>query len=128
MAGQTVGPSTVVVVNDCSSDDTSERARRWKDHLPLELIRLERNRGTGVARHHAIQATSTELLAMLDADDLFLPDHLETMAATYRGCPGLVSAQVLCLAPGPGAHQSCQASGASRTLRISWVPCFATTL
>jgi len=28
VAGQTVGPSTVVVVDDCSSDDTSERALR----------------------------------------------------------------------------------------------------
>ena len=100
VAGQTVGPATVVVVDDCSSDDTSERARRWQDRLPLELIRLERNRGPGGARHRAIQATNTELLAMLDADDLFLPDHLESMAAAYRGCPGLVSAQVLAWYPG----------------------------
>jgi GT2 family glycosyltransferase len=102
VAGQTVAPSTVVVVDDCSSDDTSERARRWQDRLPLELIRLEQNRGPGGARRRAIQATNTELLAMLDADDLFLPDHLETMAATYRGCPGLVSAQVLAWYPGRG--------------------------
>jgi GT2 family glycosyltransferase len=100
LAGQTVLPGTVVVVDDCSSDDTSERARRWQGRLPLELIRLERNCGPGVARHRAIQATSTALLAMLDADDLFLPDHLETMAAAYRGCPGLISAQVLSWYPG----------------------------
>ncbi len=100
VAGQTVSPSTVVVVDDCSSDDTSERARRWQGRLPLELIRLDRNRGPGGARHCAIQATSTALLAILDADDLFLPDHLETMAAAYRGCPGLVSAQVLSWYPG----------------------------
>jgi GT2 family glycosyltransferase len=100
VAGQTVGPSTVVVVDDCSSDDTSERARRWQDRLPLELIRLERNRGPGGARQRAIQATNTELVAILDADDFFLPDHLETMAATYRGGPGLISAQVLAWYPG----------------------------
>ena len=102
VAGQTVSPSTVVVVDDCSSDDTSERARRWQGRLPLELIRLERNRGPGGARHCAIQATNTALLAMLDADDFFLPDHLETMLATYRGCPGLVSAQELSWYPGRG--------------------------
>jgi GT2 family glycosyltransferase len=102
VAGQTVGPSAVVVVDDCSSDDTSERARRWQGRLPLKLIPLERNRGPGGARHCGIQATDTELLAILDADDLFLPDHLETMAATYRGCPGLVSAQVLSWYPGQG--------------------------
>ena len=100
VAGQTVSPSIVVVVDDCSSDDTSERARRWHGRLPLEVIRLERNVGPGGARHRAIQAASTELLAMLDSDDLFLPDHLETMTATYRDCPGLVSAQELAWYPG----------------------------
>ena len=56
VAGQTVSPSTVVVVDDCSSDDTSERARRWQGRLPLELIRLERNRGPGRASGPARQA------------------------------------------------------------------------
>ena len=100
VAGQTVEPAAVVVVDDCSSDDTGERARRWQGRLPLELVRLERNRGPGVARHRAIQVTSTALLAMLDADDLFLPDHLETMAATFAAAPGLVSAQELAWYPG----------------------------
>ncbi len=102
VAGQTVSPAAVMVADDCSTDDTSERARRWQGRLPLELVRLERNRGPGGARRRAIQATNTALLAILDADDLFLPDHLETMAAAYRACPGLVSAQVLSWYPGQG--------------------------
>jgi len=102
VAGQTVEPAAVVVVDDCSSDDTGERARRWQGRLPLELVRLERNRGPGVARRRAIRVTSTALLAMLDADDFFLPDHLETMAATYAAAPGLVSAQELAWYPGRG--------------------------
>ena len=102
VAGQTVAPAAVVVADDCSTDDTAERARRWQDRLPIEIIRLDRNQGPGIARHRAIQRTNATLLAMLDADDLFLPDHLETMAALHAAQPGLVSAQELSWYPGAG--------------------------
>jgi GT2 family glycosyltransferase len=102
VAGQTVEPGIVVVADDCSTDDTRERARRWQGRLPLELVQTERNGGPGAARHHAIQATGAALLAMLDSDDFFLPDHLETMIATYTAAPGLVSAQELSWYPGTG--------------------------
>jgi GT2 family glycosyltransferase len=102
VAGQTVPPHTVVVADDCSSDDTVERARRWQGRLPVEVVRLERNQGPGIARHRAIQASSAPLLAMLDADDLILPDHLETMVAAHRASPGLVSARELHWYPGLG--------------------------
>ncbi len=102
VAGQTVLPGAVLVADDCSADDTGDRARRWRDHLPVEVIRLDRNRGPGIARHRAIQATGAPLLAMLDADDFFLPDHLETMLAAHAAHPGLISAQELAWSPGVG--------------------------
>jgi len=106
VAGQTVPPSTVVVADDCSSDDTVERARRWHCSLPLEVVRLERNQGPGIARHRAIQATSAPLLAMLDSDDLFLPDHLATMIAAHDASPGLISARELHWQPGRGLTEA----------------------
>jgi GT2 family glycosyltransferase len=102
VAGQTFRPSGVVVADDCSSDDTSDRARRWAGCLPLNVVRLDRNRGPGVARNCAIRASNAPLLAMLDADDLFLPDHIETMVRTHTASPGLVSAQELSWYPGVG--------------------------
>jgi GT2 family glycosyltransferase len=101
VAGQTFPPAAVVVVDDCSVDDTTDRARQWQGHLPLEIIRLERNRGPGFARDLAIRRSSAPLLAMLDADDLFLPDHLETMISAHAAAPGsLISAQELSWYPG----------------------------
>ena len=102
LACQTVQPSAVVVVDDFSGDDTSDRARSWEDRLPLEVVQLSRNQGPGVSRDRAIRACSAPLLAMLDADDYVLPDHLETMARTYAASPGLVSAQELLWYPGTG--------------------------
>jgi Glycosyl transferase family 2 len=93
VAGQTRAPAVVVVADDGSTDDTPERARRWQDHLPIEVVRLAQNVGPGPARHHAILATDASLLALVDADDLWLPDHLETMVAAYQRAPGLVTAR-----------------------------------
>jgi GT2 family glycosyltransferase len=104
VVGQTVMPGAVVVADDCSTDDTADRARRWQDRLPLEIVRLDQNSGPGIARHRAIQASSTALLAMLDADDFFLPDHLETMIAVYAAHPGLISAQELAWSPAVGLY------------------------
>lgn len=102
IAGQTRRPAKVVVADDGSLDDTVERARRWHDLLPIEVLRLRRNLGPGPARHQAILATDTAMLAMLDADDLWLPDHLETMAAACERNGGLVSAWEFSWVPGRG--------------------------
>jgi GT2 family glycosyltransferase len=102
VAAQTRAPVAVAVADDGSTDDTAPRARRWEDHLPIELIRLPQNAGPGPARHRAILAADAPLLALLDADDLWFPDHLETMLAAYQRTPGLVSARELAWIPGRG--------------------------
>ncbi len=116
VAGQTRPPDAVVIGDDRSTDDTAKRARRWSGRLPIEVVTLDRNRGPGPARHAAIEATDAELLALLDADDLWLPDHLETMAATGERQPGLVSARELSWIPGRGIDV------ASRRARPTAVP------
>jgi len=102
VAGQTRPPAVVVVADDGSEDDTVERALAWRDRLPMEVLSLGRNLGPGPARDRAIRSTRTAMLALLDADDLLLPDHLETMAAALERGPGLVSARELSWAPGRG--------------------------
>jgi glycosyltransferase involved in cell wall biosynthesis len=102
VAAQTRAPAAVVVADDGSQDDTVERARSWRDHLPVQVLSLERNLGPGPARHQAILATDTAMLAMLDADDLWLPDHLETMAEACARTHGLVTAWELAWMPGHG--------------------------
>lgn len=95
VAGQSVQPSAVIVADDCSTDDTGSVAERWHGRLPLEVIRLERNGGPAVARSRGIESARSPLVALLDADDVWLPDHLETMLAAYRRQPGVVTADAL---------------------------------
>jgi glycosyltransferase involved in cell wall biosynthesis len=102
VGGQTVLPDRVVVADDASGDATAAVASRWSALLPLTILRLETNVGSSEARRRAIETTETDFLALLDADDLWLPDHLETMLATYRRSAGLVTAQPLNWVPGRG--------------------------
>jgi glycosyltransferase involved in cell wall biosynthesis len=93
LAAQTRPPAAVIVADDCSTDDTVERALRWQELLPLQVVRLDHNVGPGQARHRAILATTAPLLAILDADDVLLPHHFEALWAAYRRSPGLATTQ-----------------------------------
>lgn len=102
VAAQTVRPAEVIVVDDGSADDTAEVADQWRGVVDVDVVRLGTNRGLSVARRTAIERIKRGLVALLDADDVWLPDHLQTMLAAYRSAPGLVTAQPLNWAPGMG--------------------------
>lgn len=64
----------VVVVDDCSSDNTAETACRAAAGDPrVKVLRQEQNRGPSAARNRAIDAATMPFIAVLDADDRFLP-------------------------------------------------------
>ena len=90
VAAQSVQAATVVLVDDRSLDETAAVAASWRDHLPLSVLRTDRNLGPGGARHVGITSTSTSLVALLDHDDYWFPDHLESMLACYRSAAGPV--------------------------------------
>lgn len=100
VAGQSRPVDEVIVVDDASTDGGGELAARWEQLLPLRVIRHERNLGLGATRRTGIAATSGGLVALLDADDVWLPDHVETMLATWHRHGGLVTADTLWWAPG----------------------------
>jgi glycosyltransferase involved in cell wall biosynthesis len=100
IAGQTVVPHAVVVVDDGSTDGTSDRAERWASRLPIEVVRLHPNAGIGLASAAAVARANTAFVAHLDADDAWLPDHLEVMVATHARHGGMVTTQELAWVPG----------------------------
>lgn len=65
----------LVVVNDGSTDATAEIVAKYSDPR-IKLINQE-NGGEASARNAALDHMQGELVAFLDADDLYLPDHLE---------------------------------------------------
>jgi hypothetical protein len=105
IAGQTVTPAAVVLVDDGSTDATAEVARRWTDRLPLHVESLPDNQGVGAARAAAMGLVRTSLVATMDADDAWLPAHLSAMVAAFA--PGrLVVARDFLWSPGQWLRDS----------------------
>jgi glycosyltransferase involved in cell wall biosynthesis len=91
VAAQSVQPSEVVVVDDCSTDATAKVADPWRAMLPLEVVQLEQNGGPARARNEGVARTTASLLAFLDADDIWLPHHLERCLEVHDRTGGVAS-------------------------------------
>jgi len=74
---QTLQDFEIIVVNDGSTDDGAEIVRGFHDPR-IRLIEQE-NQGVSAARNRGIRAARAELVAFLDADDEWLPNHLEVI-------------------------------------------------
>lgn len=79
---QTSDDWEVVVCDDGSTDNTAEVAERFGERF--RVIRNERNLGPAGARNRALGAASGELIALLDADDYWLPEYLEEQVSFYE--------------------------------------------
>ena len=86
--GQTVAPLEVIVCDDGSTDDIEGALRPYAGRL--KLLRKE-NGGPSSARNLAARAASGEFVAVLDADDVFLPERLEALGELHHPPPRRMS-------------------------------------
>jgi glycosyltransferase involved in cell wall biosynthesis len=70
-----VAPMQVVVVDDCSSDDTVDVVHALGD-ARVEVIALKRNVGVAAARNVGVEACRGDWVGFNDQDDVWLPDKL----------------------------------------------------
>ncbi len=79
---QTYRPVEVVVVDDGSTDDSREVARRY----PVTLVE-QSNQGVSAARNHGAQVARGERLVFLDADDVLEPTYVERCSDALDAAP-----------------------------------------
>ena len=81
---QSVQPEEIVLVDDGSTDGTSDVARRLG-----EIVRIIRqdNAGVGRATTVGLAAVRSSLVATLDADDLWLPHKMAVQIEHLRNQP-----------------------------------------
>ena len=82
---QSLLPDEVIVIDD-GSPDQEEIGRALAAFDGRVRLLRQTNEGAGAARNAGIRATSAELIAMLDADDRWLPDFLAEQLVLMNAC------------------------------------------
>lgn len=80
---QTIGDIEVLVSDDGSREPIAQALADVRDPR-LRVLRSARNRGVSAARNLALAQATAPFVAQLDADDLWLPEHLETMLPLFE--------------------------------------------
>lgn len=75
---QTDSDWEMVIVDDCSDDDTYAIAKRCaEEESRIRVFRNEENSGVAYTRNRALDEARGKYVAFLDADDLWLPNKIE---------------------------------------------------
>jgi glycosyltransferase involved in cell wall biosynthesis len=90
---QTTPVREIVVVDD-GSPTPIQAPPAW-DGPPLKVVRTP-NRKSAAARNHGVQLTSGELVAFLDADDLWLPGKVGSQELALASEPAAVACYTRC--------------------------------
>lgn len=85
VAAQSMPATEIVVVDDGSTDDTLAVAT--KSGVPIRPIRRPVQEGPGAATTLGVRSVATTFIALLDADDLWLPDKMERQLSHLVSSP-----------------------------------------
>ncbi len=68
----------MLIVDDCSTDNTVEIVRKYAEtNKNIKLICLNKNSGSAIARNVAIKQANGRYIALLDSDDVWKPEKLK---------------------------------------------------
>lgn len=80
---QTLRPTQIIVVDDCSKDDTLQQLEAVAGP-DLLVVKSPVNGGGGAARNRGIDHATGDVVAFLDADDVWAPNKLSNQMALLR--------------------------------------------
>ena len=99
---QTLKPLEIIIVNDCSRESSRRYLDRYAD--VCKILDLPKNVGLAGARNAAIRVARGQFIALLDDDDIWLPQKLEVQyryILEHPECSGVHTAVWLMLSNRP---------------------------
>ena len=78
---QTYTDWELIIVDDCSTDNTDEIVAPFLTDPRIRYIKNEKNSGAAVSRNRALREAKGKWIAFLDSDDLWLPEKLQKQIA-----------------------------------------------
>ncbi len=85
---QTVVPCEILVLDDGSTDDTLDHLQAYE---PRITVFRQSNNGVAHARNFLCKQSRGDLIAFLDADDIWHPTYLDTQLKVIEKHPGAVA-------------------------------------
>ena len=85
---QTYKKFEIIVVDDCSTDDTAGKLFKYRDMI--QVVRHEKNQGAAVARNTGVGQCRGEIIAFLDGDDKWIPEKLKAFAEAFSRNPEIL--------------------------------------
>jgi succinoglycan biosynthesis protein ExoO len=80
-AAQTLPPLEIIVIDDCSTDNTVEIVKALAREIPsLHLLSTPANSGPSAARNVGLRAAKGDWIALLDSDDAWRPGRLKRLS------------------------------------------------
>jgi glycosyltransferase involved in cell wall biosynthesis len=96
IANQTFQNIEILIIDDGSQDKTREIATTFCDaDSRAQVLVNAQNQGVAASRNRGLDKARADWIALIDADDLWHPSHLELLFATAQNSPdslGMVSA------------------------------------
>ena len=84
--GQSFTDFEIIVVNDYSTDGSLKKVKNIND-ARIKVFTNERNQGLSATRNKGISLAKGKIIALLDADDLWLPDFLLNIKKLHEKFP-----------------------------------------
>ena len=82
VVAQTFADWEMIIVDDCSTDNTTEIVSPFVASDPrIRFFRNDTRQGAALTRNRALREAQGEYIAFLDSDDLWLPEKLERQLA-----------------------------------------------
>ncbi|GAB3660355.1 hypothetical protein GCM10028791_34240 [Echinicola sediminis] len=77
----------IIIVNDGSTDDSMEIAKKIKDKHPEIKLIDQANGGVSSARNHGIETAKGSIILPLDGDDLISPEYISEAVKILQSKP-----------------------------------------
>ncbi|WP_370476804.1 glycosyltransferase family 2 protein [Tamlana flava] len=83
---QTFTDYEIIVVNDGSTDNSLNKVKNIKDGR-IKVFENEKNLGLSATRNRGVLHAKGKVIALLDADDIWMPNYLESIKMLYNKFP-----------------------------------------
>lgn len=88
---QTLTDWELIAIDDCSSDGTFARLQEWsRKDARIRVLQTSENSGVGGARDIGLAAARGTYVAIMDSDDVALPERFERQVAFLRSNPDVI--------------------------------------